>query len=107
MQGTYEAWVDEQRSYYREQYLRMLESLAGVSEKNQEWPRSMDLAQKILREDPFREDIHCMLMRGHAALGNRAAVKEQYEALRALLQKELGVEPAMQTQKAFRELMES
>jgi len=107
MQGSYEAWVDEQRSYYREQYLRMLESLAGVAEKKQEWPNSMDLAQRILREDPFREDIHCLLMRGHAALGNRVAVKEQYETLRGLLQKELGVEPAMQTQKAYRELMES
>jgi len=66
-----------------------------------------DMIQRILREDPFREDIHCLLMRGHAALGNRVAVKEQYETLRGLLQKELGVEPAMQTQKAYRELMES
>lgn len=107
MQGTYEPWVDEQRSYYREQHLRMLESLAAVAEKNQGWPRAMDLAQRILREDQFREDIHCMVMRAQAALGNRVAVKEQYETLRDLLQKELGVEPAMQTQKAFRELMES
>jgi ATP/maltotriose-dependent transcriptional regulator MalT/DNA-binding SARP family transcriptional activator len=105
MQGTYESWIDEQRSYYREQVLRMLESLAAVAEKKAEWPRTMDLAQRILREDPFREDIHCMLMRAHAALGNRVALKEQYETLRALLQKELGVEPAIQTQKAFRELM--
>lgn len=105
MQGSYEPWVDEQRSYYREQYLRMLEALAGVAEKNQEWPRSMDLAQRILHEDPFREDIHCLLMRSQAALGNRVAVKEQYETLRGLLQKELGVEPAMQTQKTYRELV--
>jgi ATP/maltotriose-dependent transcriptional regulator MalT/two-component SAPR family response regulator len=107
MQGTYEPWVDEQRSYYREQYLRMLESLAAVAEKKQEWPRTMDLAQRILREDQFREDIHCMLMRTHAALGNRVAVKEQYEALHELLQKELGVEPAAQTEQTFRELMGS
>jgi LuxR family maltose regulon positive regulatory protein len=104
-QGTYEPWVDEQRSYYREQYLRMLEALAGVAEKNQEWPRSMDLAQRILHEDPFREDIHCVVMRAQAALGNRVAVKEQYETLRGLLQKELGVDPAMQTQKTYRELV--
>jgi two-component SAPR family response regulator len=107
MQGTYEPWVDEQRSYYREQCLRMLESLAAVAEKKQEWPRTMDLAQRILREDQFREDIHCMLMRTHAALGNRVAVKEQYEALHELLQNELGVEPAAQTQQTFRELMGS
>jgi ATP/maltotriose-dependent transcriptional regulator MalT/DNA-binding SARP family transcriptional activator len=107
MPGTYEPWVDEQRSYYREQYLRMLESLAAVAEKKQEWPRTMDLAHRILREDQFREDIHCMLMRTHAALGNRVAVKEQYEALHELLQSELGVQPAAQTQQTFRELMES
>jgi len=107
MQGSYEPWVEEQRSYYREQYLRMLESLAGVAEKKQEWPRTMDLAQRILHEDQFREDIHCMVMRAQAAVGNRVAVKEQYETLRGLLQKELGVEPAMQTQKAYRELVGS
>ena len=105
MQGSYEPWVEEQRSYYREQYLRMLESLAGVAEKKQEWLRSMDLAQRILREDPFREDIHCVVMRAQAAQGNRVAVKEQYETLRGLLQKELGVEPAMQTQKTYRDLV--
>jgi LuxR family maltose regulon positive regulatory protein len=107
MQGSYEPWVDEQRSYYREQYLRMLESLAAVAEKKQEWLPAMDLAQRILHEDPFREDIHCAVMRAQAAVGNRVAVKEQYETLRGLLQKELGVEPAMQTQKAYRDLVGS
>jgi DNA-binding SARP family transcriptional activator len=105
MQGSYEDWVEEQRSYYREQYLRMLESLAAVAEKKQDFVQAMDLANRILRDDPFREDIHCMVMRAQAALGNRVAVKEQYEALRGLLQKELGVEPAMQTQKAYKELL--
>lgn len=105
MQGSYDPWVDEQRSYYREQSLRILESLAAVAEKKQEWMRAMDLALRILHEDQFREDIHCLLMRAQAALGNRVAVKEQYETLRGLLQKELGVEPAMQTQKTYRELV--
>ena len=105
MKGSYDPWVEEQRAYYREQYLRMLESLAGMAEKKAEWPRSMDLAQRILREDPFREDIHCLVMRAQAAQGNRVAVKEQYETLQGLLQKELGVEPAMQTQKTYRELV--
>ncbi|MDX6443344.1 MAG: hypothetical protein QOH71_418 [Blastocatellia bacterium] len=105
MRGSYEEWVDEQRSYYREQNLRLLEALAGVAEKKTDWLRSMDLAQRILHEDPFREDIHCMVMRSQAALGNRVAVKEQYETLRGLLQKELGVEPAMQTQKTYHELV--
>jgi LuxR family maltose regulon positive regulatory protein len=105
MQGSYDDWVEEQRSYYREQHLRMLESLAAVSQKMQEWQRSLNLAQQILHEDPFREDIHCMMMRAHAALGNRVAVKEQYENLSRLLRKELGVDPAADTQKVYQELV--
>ncbi len=105
MQGSYDEWVEEQRSYYREQHLRMLESLAAVAQKMQEWQRSLHLAHQILHEDPFREDIYCMIMRAHAALGNRVAVKEQYENLVRLLHKELGVEPAADTKKVYQELL--
>ncbi|HEU4596989.1 MAG TPA: BTAD domain-containing putative transcriptional regulator [Pyrinomonadaceae bacterium] len=103
MQGTHDEWVEEQRAYYRDQYLRMLEKLASASQEAGEWERSLSLAQKILRDDPFREEVHCRVMRAHAALGNRSAVKEQYESLRNLLRKELGVEPAQETQRAYRE----
>lgn len=105
MQGSYDEWVEEQRSYYSEQYLRMLEALAVAAQKVGEWPRSLQLAQQILRSDPFREDVHCMMMRAHAGQGNRVAVKEQYESLRRLLRKELGVEPAAETQRMYRELV--
>jgi LuxR family maltose regulon positive regulatory protein len=105
MQGSYDDWVEEQRSYYREQHLRMLESLAAVAQKIEEWQRSLNLAQQILHEDPYREDIHCMVMRAHAAMGNRVAVKEQYESLSRLLRKELGVDPAAETKKAYQELV--
>ena len=105
MQGTYDEWVEEQRAYYREQYLRMLEALALAAQKVEDWPRTLQLAQEILHDDQFREDVHCMIMRAHGALGNRGAVKEQYELLRRLLRKELGVEPAAETQKLYRTLM--
>src|SRR5215207_4325045 len=105
MQGSYDEWVEEQRSYCREQYLRILEILAQTAQKSEDWARSLTLAQQILREDPFREDVHCHLLRAHAAQGNRVAVREQYEALRKLLRKELGVEPAAETQRVYRELV--
>ncbi|MDQ3665731.1 MAG: hypothetical protein M3410_03865 [Acidobacteriota bacterium] len=104
MQGSYEPWVEEQRVYYREQYLRLLESLAGVAQKMEDWPKSMQLAQRILHEDQFREDIHCLIMRAHGALGNRGAVREHYEGLKRLLQSELGVEPGSETRKLYQEL---
>ena len=105
MQGSYDEWAEEQRSYYREQYLRLLEILAQSAQKAEEWSRSLSIAQRILREDPFREDVHCVMMRAHAAQGNRVAVREQYETLRKLLRKELGVEPSAETQRAYKEFL--
>ena len=105
MAGVYDDWAEEQRGYLREQYLRILESLVTAAQQAKDWPRSLDLAQQVLRNDPFREDIHCLIMRAHAALGNRAAVKERYQALRLLIRKELGVEPAPETQRAYREAL--
>ena len=105
MQGSYEPWVEEQRTYYREQYLRLLEALAAVAQTAEDWPKVMQLAQQIIRDDPFREDIHCMIMRAHAAEGNRGAAKEQFETLKRLLQRELGVEPSAETRKLYQQLI--
>jgi LuxR family transcriptional regulator, maltose regulon positive regulatory protein len=105
MQGSYDVWVEEQRSYYNKQHLRLLESLAAVAEKTKDWDRAMQLAQRIIQDDPFREDIHCLLMRAHAAQGNRGAVKEQYESLRRVLTKELGVEPGNEARRTYQELL--
>ena len=69
MKGGYDDWMEEQRSYYGEQYLRMLETLADIAQRGADWTQSLQLAQKILREDEFREDIHCRVMRAHAACG--------------------------------------
>ncbi len=104
MQGSYDPWVEEQRAYYRTQYLHLLESLATVAQKRQEWFKSTQLAKQILRDDPFREDIHCLVMRAHDALGNTTAVREQYERLRSLLASELGVEPSAETRKTYHQL---
>jgi DNA-binding SARP family transcriptional activator len=38
-------------------------------------------------------------------LGNKAAAKEQFETLRRLLERELGVEPGAETRKLYKELM--
>ncbi len=105
MQGVYDDWVEEQRSYYREQYARLLETLAKAALKAEDWSRSLHYAQRILRDDPFREDVYTLMMRAHAALGNRVAVRQQYEELRQLLNEELGVEPTAETQRVYREVM--
>jgi two-component SAPR family response regulator len=105
MQGSYEPWAEEQRAFYREQYLRLLEALAGAAQVVADWPRAMQLAQLILRDDQFREDIHCLIMKAQAAVGNRGAVKDQFETLKRVLARELGVEPSAETRKLYQQLV--
>lgn len=105
MQECYFDWAEEQQTYYHEQYLHMLETLVIEAQRAEEWFRSLHLAHQILRDDPFREDIHCLVMRAHAAQGNGVAVRDQYENLRAILRKELEIEPAAETQKIYRQLI--
>ncbi|MBS1787359.1 MAG: tetratricopeptide repeat protein [Acidobacteria bacterium] len=105
MQGCYDDWAEEQRSYYLEQYLHILETLVAHAQNAEEWSRSLHLSQQILRVDAFREDIHCLVMRAHAAQGNLVAVREHYEKLRVLLHNELSIQPSAETQKIYRQLI--
>ncbi|HEX8251056.1 MAG TPA: BTAD domain-containing putative transcriptional regulator, partial [Pyrinomonadaceae bacterium] len=105
MAGIYEPWAEEQRAYYREQYARILNALAKAAFKEKNWSQSVKLAQEILQDDPFREDVHRLLMRVYAAQGKRSQVKEQFENLQKLLKSELGVEPEAQTRRILQELL--
>jgi two-component SAPR family response regulator len=105
MQGCLDNWPFEQRLYYREQYQFMLKTLTLAAQEALEWPRSLQLAHKILKDDPFCEEIHCLVMRAYAAEGNRLAVKKQYLSLQRMLHKELGVEPAEETRALYFQLL--
>lgn len=60
------------------------------------------LAQRVLESDPVREDAWRLLMRAHMASGNRALALRAWEACRAALQHELGLEPLPETAAVYR-----
>ncbi len=105
MSGVYEDWVEERRLYFAEQHSRLLSALAKLSFKEKKWSNALKFSKEILREDPFREDAHRLVMKTLAAQGKPAAVQKQFETLEELLRKELGVEPAPETIRTFHELL--
>jgi len=54
---------------------------------------AVKLAGKLIEVDPLDESYQALLIRSLAASGDRDGAKEQLEACRALLMRELGVEP--------------
>ena len=64
-------------------------------------------AREAVALEPFRETSYQLLMRAHAAVGNRAEALRVYERCRCLLSEELGVPPSSQTEAVYLEILRS
>src|SRR5262249_218982 len=81
LEEFYEGWVEDQRTYYRNLYFAILKELADHCHRMEEYDQSIVYCRMILNRDAYREDIHRQLMDAYARVGNRAALREQYENL--------------------------
>ena len=105
MEGSYEDWAEEQRHFYSEQFSRVLNGLAKASVAEKRWAEALKFANEILTHDPYREDLHRLVMKVLSAQSKPAAVKKHYEDMQDLLKRELGMDPAAETKRLFKELM--
>lgn len=100
-------WVTLKRSEQREVLIRAHECLSEPSI----WPTEPACAVRHAREavalEPFRETSYQLLMRAHAAMGNRAEALRVYGRCRSLLSEELGVPPSPQTEAAYLDILKS
>ncbi len=62
---------------------------------------------RLLVLDPLREDVHRTLMRLYHRQGRQAAALKQYRSCRTVLQRELGVLPEPETERLYREILQS
>jgi ATP/maltotriose-dependent transcriptional regulator MalT/DNA-binding SARP family transcriptional activator len=104
MAGVYDEWAEDRRGFYTEQAGRVLAALAKLSLSEKRWADALKFAGEVLRDDPYREDMHRLTMKVLAAQGKPAAVKKHFEGLQKLMQDELGIQPAAETQRVYREL---
>jgi predicted ATPase/class 3 adenylate cyclase len=95
-------WLEKTRSDLRATLVSALESFADARAGTAE---AVVAAQEASDLEPYRERAHVLLMRAHAALGNRADALRAYERCRELLTNELGVDPSAETQAAHVELL--
>lgn len=105
MDGSYERWAEEQAEIYREQYGRVLNGLAKLAVAQKQWAAALKYAEEILTLDPYREDLHRLILKVLSAQGKPAAVKKHYESMQTLLKHELGIEPGAETKRLYKELL--
>jgi len=88
-------------------FARAGECLAETYLWNGEPTVAIDVAQQVVAIQPFRETGYQLLMRAHAAAGNRAEALWVYERCRKLIAKELGVAPSAQTNAVYLKVLQA
>ena len=105
LEGCYDEWLLDERERLREQQLEALERLAELLEGLGEHAQAIPYAERLLRQDPLREQTYRLLMRLYDARGDRARALRVYHACTATLERELGVEPSAATREVYEALL--
>ncbi len=93
----FEDWMLAERARLRELALGALHSLTQFHTRKGNFSEAIAFASRLLTFDPWREEAHRHLMLLQARTGQLSAALAQYETCRKLLEKELGVEPSVET----------
>jgi predicted ATPase/DNA-binding SARP family transcriptional activator len=99
------SWVEERRTRLRDAHVRALHSSAQAHLALGRPAGAVAVAAETVSLEPFRESGYRLLMRAHAAAGDRAEALRVYERCRSLLAQELGTDPSPETQAAHVELL--
>ena len=97
-------WLATERANLAELWRGAASRQAAVHERDGNLAEAVELVRALVDEDPLDERRHRELMRLLYLKGDRRAARAQFERCRNLLQQELGVAPADETQAWVRRL---
>jgi DNA-binding SARP family transcriptional activator len=100
-------WATRQREQLTTLHVRACECLAETYIRNGEPAIAVDVARQAVAAQPYRETAHQVLMRAHAAAGNRAEALRAFEDCRSLIADQLGVAPSAETEALYLGILRS
>ena len=103
----YEEWILEAREQYRNLFLNALLQFAMSLRTTGDYPRAIEIAQKIISIDAANERAYQHLIFCYGALGDRSAALKSYADCVSQLQETLGVDPAEDTTALYEQVRKS
>ncbi len=94
----FEEWVLMRRARYEQLAISALDTLVSEAISRQQYTTGIHYARRLLELDSWREEAHRQLMWLLELDGQHTAALAQYEQCRDILDRELGVEPAPETE---------
>lgn len=97
-------WLILTREHLELSYHQAMKHLGRHYMEKGDYYRAVRYLRLLAGNDPFAEDIICMLMQSYAGAGNLVAVKEMYQSFADSLDKEMGISPSSETTRLFKQL---
>lgn len=94
-------WLSAERQRVEFLYMQAVERLARLYSQAGDHAQAAHCLRLLIHKNPLLEEVHCLLMSTYAAMGDRLAVIQQYETLKDVLDRELGVNPAAKTRALY------
>lgn len=91
--GWYDDWVIFERERLRQRLLHALETLSQHLVAVERYTEAVEAALCAISADPLRESATRALIEAHLAEGNLVDARRAYDRHRAIVRRELGVEP--------------
>ncbi len=98
---AFDDWAAVERERYRRLAVRGLTALSQLHEASHGFAAALDALDRALASDPLQEDLQRTAMRLHYLAGDRAGAVRRYDALRQLLDDEMGVPPMAETRAVY------
>ena len=83
-----------------------MRALADFHYTHNRFTRAQELIERALRVDKLQEDLHAQAMKIYATLGDRSGLVSQYQEMKSLLTKELGMKPLSTTDALYKKLLD-
>ena len=80
-------------------------ALAALHEQQQNYASALEALDRALAFDPLQEDVQRSALRMHYLAGDRTGAIRRYEALRKLLDAEMGIPPMAETRALYDEII--
>ncbi len=103
----FEEWLLVARERWQQQALRGLHQLALHQFSHGDLPAAIQTAQRLVALDPLRERSQQLLLRVLARQGHSNAALQQYQQFAELLEAELGVPPAPETERLYQRIRQA
>lgn len=107
LEGFYDDWALRERERLRTLYLNGLAYLMKYERYQGNYENGLSYGRQILELDPLREEIHRELMRLYLENQQRPLAVRQYKACCEMLRAELDIEPMLETQALYAQIMVS